>query len=124
MTKEARKDEEGMFEEYEGQLAIDAYQTNDAVVIKAPIAGVKSSDVEIAITDEVVTVKGKRKQEPSVSEADYFCQECYWGSFSRSYIIPVPVDSEKAQAGLKDGILTILIPKQEKSRTRVIKVTG
>ena len=123
MTKEARKDEEGMFEEYEGQLAIDAYQTNDAVVIKAPIAGVKSSDVEIAITDEVVTVKGKRKQEPSVSEADYFCQECYWGSFSRSYIIPVPVDSEKAQAGLKDGILTILIPKQEKSRTRVIKVT-
>ncbi len=124
MTKEARKDEEGMFEEYEGQLAIDAYQTNDAVVIKAPIAGVKSSDVEIAITDEVVTVKGKRRQEPSVSEADYFCQECYWGSFSRSYIIPVPVDSEKAQAGLKDGILTILIPKQEKSRTRVIKVTG
>ncbi len=124
MTKEARKDEEGMFEEYEGQLAIDAYQTNDAVVIKAPIAGVKSSDVEIAITDEVVTVKGKRKQEPSVSEADYFCQECYWGAFSRSYIIPVPVDSEKAQAGLKDGILTILIPKQEKSRTRVIKVTG
>jgi HSP20 family protein len=123
LTKEARKDEEGMFEEYEGQLAIDAYQTNDAVVIKAPIAGVKSSDVEIAITDEVVTVKGKRKQEPSVSEADYFCQECYWGSFSRSYIIPVPVDSEKAQAGLKDGILTILIPKQEKSRTRVIKVT-
>jgi HSP20 family protein len=123
LTKEARKDEEGMFEEYEGQLAIDAYQTNDAVVIKAPIAGVKSSDVEIAITDEVVTVKGKRKQEPSVSEADYFCQECYWGSFSRSYIIPVPVDSEKAQAGLKDGILTILIPKQERSRTRVIKVT-
>lgn len=82
MTKEARKDEEGMFEEYEGQLAIDAYQTNDAVVIKAPIAGVKSSDVEIAITDEVVTVKGKRRQEPSVSEADYFCQERYWGSFS------------------------------------------
>ena len=124
MAKEARKDEEGMFEEYEGQLAVDAYQTNDSVVIKAPIAGVKSSEIEISITDEVVTIRGKRRQEPMVGEADYFCQECYWGSFSRSYIIPVPVDSEKAQAGLKDGILTILIPKQEKSKTRVIKISA
>ncbi len=124
MAKEARKDEEGMFEEYEGQLAVDAYQTNDAIVVKAPIAGVKPSDIEISITDEVITIKGKRKQEPAIGEADYFCQECYWGSFSRAYIIPVPVDSEKAQAGLKDGILTILIPKQEKSKTRVIKVTA
>jgi len=124
LAKEARKDEEGMFEEYEGQLAVDAYQTNDSVVIKAPIAGVKSSEIEISITDEVVTIRGKRRQEPMVGEADYFCQECYWGSFSRSYIIPVPVDSEKAQAGLKDGILTILIPKQEKSKTRVIKISA
>lgn len=123
MSKDkSQKDEEGWFEEYEGQLAVDAYQTNDAVVIKAPIAGVKPADLEISITDEVVSVKGHRRQEVDVEASDYFCQECYWGAFSRSYVLPVPVDADKAQAGLKDGILTITIPKQEKSKTRVLKI--
>lgn len=118
-----QQEDEAWFEEYEGQLAIDAYQTNEAVVVKAPIAGVKPSDIEISITDEVLTVRGQRKQELSVEQADYFCQECYWGSFSRSYVLPVQVDGDKAQAALKDGILTITIPKQEKSKTKVIQVS-
>ena len=125
MSKEkSQKDEEGWFEEYEGQLAVDAYQTNDSVIIKAPIAGVKPGDLEISITDEVVSVKGHRQQEVDVSASDYFCQECYWGAFSRSYVLPVPVDADKAQASLKDGILTIIIPKQEKSKTRVLKINS
>lgn len=125
MSKEKQKtqEDEAWFEEYEGQLAVDAYQTNEAVVVKAPIAGVKPSDIEISITDEVLTVRGQRKQELSVEQADYFCQECYWGSFSRSYVLPVQVDGDKAQAALKDGILTITIPKQEKSKTKVIQVS-
>jgi len=122
--EKSSQEDEAWFEEYEGQLAIDAYQTNDSVVVKAPIAGVKSSDIDISITDEVLTVRGQRKQEMSVEQAEYFCQECYWGSFSRSYVLPVPVDGDKAQAGLKDGILTITIPKQEKSKTRVISVSS
>lgn len=123
MNKEkSQKDEEGWFEEYEGQLAVDAYQTNDSVIIKAPIAGVKPADLEISITDEVVSVKGHRQQEMDIAASDYFCQECYWGAFSRSYVLPVPVDADKAQASLKDGILTIVIPKQEKSKTRVLKI--
>jgi len=122
MVKVKSQEEEGWFEEYEGQLAIDAYQTNEAVVVKAPIAGVKPADLEISITDEVITVKGHRSQETTAEQADYFCQECYWGAFSRTYVLPVPVDADKAQASLKDGILTIAIPKQEKSKTRVIKV--
>lgn len=123
MTKvKTHKEDEGWFEEYEGQLAIDAYQTNDAIIVKAPIAGVKPQDLEISITDEVVSVKGKRIQETEAQPSDYFCQECYWGSFSRTYVLPIPADSEKAQANLKDGILTIVIPKQEKAKTRVIKV--
>ncbi len=109
-------------EEYEGQLAIDAYQTPDAVVIKAPIAGVKPEDLEISITDEVVTIRGERKEEEKIERENYFTQECYWGTFSRSYVLPVAVDSEHATASLKDGILTITIPKQEKSKTKVIKV--
>lgn len=123
MSKDkSHKEEEGWFEEYEGQLAVDAYQTNDSVVIKAPIAGVKPVDLEISITDEVVSVKGHRHQEVDAQASDYFCQECYWGAFSRSYVLPVPVDADKAQASLKDGILTIIIPKQEKSKTRVLKI--
>lgn len=118
------KDIEGedWLEEYEGQLAIDAYQTQDNVVIKAPIAGVSPEDLEISITDEVVTVKGERKDEQLVDKDGYFCQECYWGAFSRSYILPVAVDANKADASLKNGILTIIIPKQEKTKTRILKV--
>lgn len=113
---------EDWLEEYEGQLAIDAYQTADNVVIKAPIAGVSPDDLEISITDEVVGIKGERKDETVTSKDGYFCQECYWGSFSRSYILPVAVDANKAEATLKNGILTIVIPKQEKTKTRVLKV--
>ena len=124
MAKEkTRLEDEGWLEEYEGQLAIDAYQTPEEVIVKAPIAGVKPQDLEISITDEVVTVRGQRHQEVSKSEADYFCQECYWGSFSRSYVLPISVDADKAQANLKDGILTITIPKQEKAKTRILKVS-
>jgi len=111
-------------EEYEGQLAIDAYQNADEVVIKAPIAGVKPEDLEISITDEVVSVKGERRESNEVTKDNYFCQECYWGGFSRSYVLPVAVDSEQAQASLKHGILTIKIPKMEKTKTRILKISA
>ena len=114
--------EKDWLEEYEGQLAIDVYQDDDSVVVKAPIAGVRPEDLEISITDEVVSVKGERKESKEIQKESYFCQECYWGSFSRSYLLPVAVDAEKAQASLKNGILTITIPKQEKTKTRLIKV--
>ena len=119
-----RLEDEGWLEEYEGQLAVDAYQTNDSVVVKAPIAGVKPKDLEISITDEVVSIRGHREKEMATDEADYFCQECYWGSFSRSYVLPVPVDADKAKADLNDGILTITIPKQEKAKTRILKINS
>jgi HSP20 family protein len=123
----ARKDEiqeEWLGEdEEEGQLAIDAYQDEDNIYIKAPIAGVNPEDLEISITNEVVSIKGQRKNEDAPDRANYFVQECYWGTFIRSYILPISVDAAKAEAGLKNGILTIKIPKQEKTKTRVLKVT-
>ena len=109
-------------EDYEGQLAIDAYQTEDSVVVKAPLAGVKPEDLEISITDETVTIKGERKEQSEIQRENYLCQECYWGSFARSYVLPVPVVSDKAQAALKNGILTITIPKQEKTKVRTIEI--
>ncbi|HUD20723.1 MAG TPA: Hsp20/alpha crystallin family protein [Candidatus Saccharimonadales bacterium] len=109
-------------EEEEGQLAIDAYQDDDNIIIKAPIAGVNVDDLEISITDEVVTIKGQRKNEQEIDRQGYFVQECYWGAFMRSYILPVSVDAAKAEATMRNGILTIRIPKQEKTKTRVLKV--
>ncbi|OGD56036.1 hypothetical protein A2V71_03960 [Candidatus Berkelbacteria bacterium RBG_13_40_8] len=109
-------------EDYEGQLAVDVYQTDDDVVLKAPIAGVRPEDLEISITDEVINIKGARKFAEEISRENYFAQECYWGAFSRSYILPIAVSSEKATASLKNGILTITIPKQEKTKTKTIEI--
>ncbi len=120
--KNEETQEEWLEEEEEGQLAVDAYQDDENVVIKAPIAGVNIEDLEISITDEVVTVKGQRRNEQEIDRSNYFVQECYWGGFMRSYILPVSVDAAKAEAFLRNGILTIKIPKQEKTKTRVLKV--
>lgn len=114
--------ESDWMQDYEGQLAIDAYETDDSVVVKAPIAGVKPEDLEISITDEAVSVKGQRKEENEIVRDNYLAQECYWGNFSRTYNLPIAVDSEKAKASLKHGILTIKIPKLEKSKRKIIKV--
>ena len=121
LSKELNQENE-WFEEYEGQLAVDVYQNEDSIVIKAPIAGVSSEDLDISITDDVVVIKGDRKVSADVTNDNYFAQECYWGSFSRSYVLPVAVDSDQAQAKLKDGMLTITIPKLEKSKTRTLKI--
>src|SRR3990167_1152121 len=120
-SKQLQTSEGDWLEEYEGQLAIDAFQSNDAVIVKAPIAGVRPEDLEISITDEVVSIKGERREASEIEKENYFCQECYWGSFSRSYLLPVAVDAEKADASLKNGILTIAIPKLEKTKTRILK---
>lgn len=106
----------------QGQLAVDVYQTEDNIILKTPVAGVKSEDLEISITDEVITIKGERKTEGEILRENYLCQECYWGTFTRSYVLPMPVTSEKAQATLKNGILTITIPKQEKTKAKKIEI--
>lgn len=98
-------------EEFEGQLAVDVYQTKDTIVIKAPIAGVKPDDIDVAISEDVVTIRGDRKEEAVVEKESYYVQECFWGSFSRSVILPTSTVAEKANASLKDGVLTIEIPK-------------
>lgn len=111
-----------MADDSAGQLAIDAYQTEDSVVVKAPIAGVNVEDLDIAITDDMVTIKGERHGSDTISREDYFVQECYWGAFSRSYVLPTSVDADNADAQLVSGILTITIPKLSKARARRLTV--
>jgi HSP20 family protein len=98
-------------EEFEGQLAVDVFQTKDTIVIKAPIAGVKPEDIDVAISEDVVTIRGDRKEESTIEKDNYYVQECFWGSFSRSVILPTSTVAEKANASLRDGVLTIEIPK-------------
>lgn len=108
----------------EGQLTIDVYQTENDIVIKSTIAGVKPEDLDVAINNDMVTIKGDRKTEETVEDENYYYQECYWGSFSRSVVLPVDVISEKADAALKNGILTIRLPKADTTKTKKIQVRG
>lgn len=108
----------------EGQLTIDVYQTENDIVIKSTIAGVKPEDLDVSINNDMVTVKGERKNEEVVENGNYYYQECYWGSFSRSVLLPVDVLPEKADASLKNGILTIRLPKADTTRTKKIQVRG
>lgn len=114
--------EDWLGEEFEGQLAVDVYQTKDNVVIKAPIAGVKSDKIDISVSEDVVTIRGERVEETEVEREHYYVQECYWGSFSRSVILPTSTVAEKAQAVLKDGVLTVTIPKVAQDKVKKIKV--
>jgi HSP20 family protein len=108
----------------EGQLTIDVYQTENEIVIKSTIAGVKPEDLDVSINNDMVTVKGERKNEEEVSHGNYYYQECYWGGFSRSVLLPVDVIPEKADASLKNGILTIRLPKADTTKTKKIQVRG
>lgn len=108
----------------EGQLTIDVYQTPTDIVIKSTIAGVSPEDLDITITNDMVTIKGKREKDEVITDGDYYYQECYWGAFSRSVILPVDVEAEKADASMKNGILTIRLPKIEKVKTKKIRVVS
>lgn len=114
--------QEDWLSEYEGQLTIDMFQTKDNVIIKSTIAGVRPEDIDVTIANDMVTIRGERKRDFEASSEDYFYQECYWGSFSRSVVLPVDVDIENVGADLKDGILTVILPKAAKAKARKIRV--
>lgn len=111
-------------EAVEGQLAVDVYQTKDSVVIKAPIAGVEPRNLEVAIAEDVVTIRGERVEDNTIERENYYVQECYWGAFSRSIIMPVSVNADKAEATLKNGVITIAIPKIIQDKVKKIRVVA
>lgn len=123
-AEQASVDPADWMDEFEGQLAVDVYQTPTEIVVKAPIAGVRQEDLEVTITDEQITIRGERHDKQDQPVEGYLVQECYWGSFSRSYQFPIAVNSEKAAARLIDGILTVTVPKAAQARTRTLTVTA
>jgi HSP20 family protein len=109
-------------EEAEGQLTVDVYQNDDNIIVQSTVAGVDSDDLEVNITNESITIHGHRERAEEVEEKDYFYQECFWGKFSRSIILPAEVDPEQSTASLKNGVLIVVMPKLDRKRAKKLKV--
>ncbi len=105
--------------ETEGQLAIDVFQTKDKIIIKSTIAGVKPEDLKISLHNDLLTIRGFRKTKEEIREEDYLYRECYWGSFSRSIILPFEVDNNKVEAEIESGVLTINLVKSKKEDIKI-----
>jgi len=97
--------------ETDGQLAIDVYQSAKKIIIKSTIAGVKPEDLKISLHHDLLTIKGRRDADQNITEEDYLYRECYWGSFSRSIILPAEVDGKRVEAELENGVLTVTLYK-------------
>jgi HSP20 family protein len=109
-------------EDGEGTLTVDVYQDENYVIVQSTVAGVKDEDLEINITNESVTIRGGRERKEEIKEKDYFYQELFWGTFSRSIILPQEVDPDNSAATLKNGILTIKMPKMNRPKSKKLKV--
>ena len=113
---------EWLNEEDEGQLAVDVFQTPDDIIIKAMVAGVKPEDLDVSITRDMVTIRGVREGATEVSEDNFFFKELYWGTFSRTILLPQEIEVEESIAEEKHGLLTIRMPKVDKGKQTKLKV--
>jgi HSP20 family protein len=109
-------------EEPDAELTVDVYQTPDKIVVKTLVAGVKPEDLDVTIARDMITIRGRREGHTEVMEDDYFHRELFWGSFSRTIMLPQEVDPEEAEAVERHGLLIITIPKLDKSRQTKLKV--
>jgi len=108
--------------EEEGQLSVDVYQTPTDIVIQTMVAGVRPEDLQINITRDMVNIRGKREQNRTIDESNYFTSELYWGAFSRTISLPEEIDPEEAEAIEKHGLLMIRMPKIDKNKQTTLKV--
>ncbi len=104
-----------------GQVALDIFEFDNYYILKAPIAGVKLSDLDIEITDNTITIRGARKQTDDIPDNQYYLRECFWGEFERTVTLPCSIDPRKVKATFnKESILKILVPKEE--RVKIIRI--
>lgn len=94
----------------EGHLIVDVFRKDDNIIVQSTVAGVNPEDMDISITKDMVTIKGRRIHEEKIKTSDYYHRELYWGSFSRSVILPVDIDPDTSKASIKNGVLTIKLP--------------
>ncbi len=102
--------------------AIDMYQTDDEVVVKVALPGIKADEVQINVTGDLLTIKGERKEKSETKDKNYHIREQHWGAFERSVMLPIAVVSDKAKAEFEDGMLTVTLPKAEEVKPKTITV--
>jgi len=106
----------------EGQLSVDVYETNEAIIIIAPIAGVKRADIKITVTDDVLEIKGFRRFQEEAKKEQFYSQECFWGAFSRAIVLPARVKPNQVRASLKEGILKVSVPKAHLTQAQEVPI--
>jgi len=108
--------------EEEGELAVDLCENKDDLILQAVIGGVEISELDISITNDMITVRGERKRESKDKIEKVYYNECFWGPFSRSLILPQEINADKAKATIKNGLLTIHLPKLMKTKRKTLKI--
>ena len=109
-------------DDFPGQLAVDVYETAEQLIVKARTAGVNKEDLDVSISDGILTISGTLSSGDDVVATNWHIQECYWGEFSRSIALPVPVKEEDIEAALKDGVLTVSFTKVKQDTVKKIQV--
>ncbi len=105
-----------------GQLAVDVYETEEKLIVKARTAGVNKQDLDVSISDGILTISGTLSSGDDSEATQWHVQECYWGEFSRTLALPVAVKEEEVEAILKDGVLTISFSKVKQEQARKIEI--
>jgi HSP20 family protein len=109
-------------DEFPGQLAVDVYETEEKLVVKARTAGVNKEDLDVSISDGILTISGTLSSGDDANATNWHIQECYWGEFSRTLALPVSVKEDEVEAMLKDGVLTITFSKVKTEQAKKIQV--
>ncbi|HPC30872.1 MAG TPA: Hsp20/alpha crystallin family protein [Candidatus Paceibacterota bacterium] len=109
--------------EEEGELAVDLYETPTELVLQAIIGGVKINDLDISITNDMITIKGVRVKKDDEKIEKVYYKECFWGPFSRVLILPKEINADEVKATLKNGFLTVRLPKLEKTKEKIVRIS-
>jgi HSP20 family protein len=109
-------------EDFPGQLALDVYETDEKLIVKARTAGVNKEDLDVSISDGILTISGTLSSGDDTDATNWHIQECYWGEFSRTLALPVAVKEDEVEAVLKDGVLTISFSKIKQEQAKKITI--
>jgi len=119
---ENNKISEKKWSNLEGELAVDVYQTSNEIIIQAAVAGIKPEKLDISVEDDMLIIKGNRKNPSEDKDRNYFFKECFWGDFSRRIIIPDEIDPSRINASMKEGVLMIRIPRVIREPKKSVEV--
>lgn len=109
-------------EEDEGELTVDIYDHGDSIIIQSTVAGVAPDDLDVSVTNDTVTIRGRRARPENISDDAYYYKELFWGTFSRSVLLPEEIEEEVAEASLVHGLLTLRLPKKRRGVVQKVKV--